>query len=363
MIPYYSRKFDAASVGVRLVNVLREKCRCIYYYELARIGSGSASAPYAIGSKGAARRSTEQAGEDLERRLAEEAELVPCPRCHWINEVLVSGYRRGRYRSWGKLAAGIGCVGTIIPLLIAMVLSNGPAADRGAVPYFLVGGPSISISLAALLFFGRNWLRSRIDPNKGFPHPPTKLPRGSPTPLIKNPTTGELEAVRPKRSQDPLADEWVDFQAGREESSADEWVDYQIGRSQLPPACTDCLSPSNPQSADRRTLFQAVVLVLPRCASCARRRKRAMWKNSVITLSLTMAVAIPVMSALKVDEIVFWVCVAGLGSVVPLIGIIVGDRLTTPVRVKLVDRSRGIVRLWFRNEDYRKLIQMYGGLS
>ena len=54
-----------------------------------------------------------------------------------------------------------------------------------------------------------------------------------------------------------------------------------------------------------------------------------MWKSFSITLGATMAVAIPVMKLLKVDEIAFWVCVAGLGSVFPLMGIMIGQNRTS----------------------------------
>ena len=50
MLLYYGRQYDAASVGARVIGVVCEKCGCEYFYELARVGEGAASAPYAIGS-------------------------------------------------------------------------------------------------------------------------------------------------------------------------------------------------------------------------------------------------------------------------------------------------------------------------
>jgi hypothetical protein len=361
MFIYYARQFNASFTGIRMVPVCCEQCRSDYFYELARVGTGSASAPYGIGSKGAAERAEKQAKEELQRRLVEESELVPCPRCHWINQEMIAGYRKARYRGWGKFAGGLAVIGTSISVLIGLVLSNGPAVDRDARNFFLVVGPVVSLGLAGLLLLARNWLRSLINPNRDFPEPPRKLPSGSPAALIKNPTTGELEPVRAKAENSVWDGELDDFPLDRAGSPVKAWVDFQVGRSTLPPACTSCLAPSNPQSADRRSLFPAVDLVLPRCASCARRRKQTMWKSFLITLVATMAVAIPVMKLLNVDEIVFWVCIAGLGSVFPLMGIMIGDRLTSPVQVKLLDKSRAIVRLRFRNEHYRKLIQMYDG--
>src|ERR1700733_2571092 len=100
MIFYFGRHYASTSIGGRIREVICDKCKYQYFYELTLMGAGSANAPYAIGSDAADKRATEQAERDLEKRLADEAELVPCPKCHWINDNLIQGYRRGRYRGW-----------------------------------------------------------------------------------------------------------------------------------------------------------------------------------------------------------------------------------------------------------------------
>lgn len=77
MLFYYSRRYDAAAVGTRVVEVVCERCGCEYFYQLARLGAGSASAPYAIGSASAERSARQEAQQDLDGRLTEQAELVP----------------------------------------------------------------------------------------------------------------------------------------------------------------------------------------------------------------------------------------------------------------------------------------------
>jgi hypothetical protein len=341
MVLYYSREYHSSSIGIRIVEVTCDKCSSEYYYELARIGSGKASAPFAIGTAGAAQQSTNQAEKDLDRRLADEAELVPCPKCSWINESLVAGYRKSKYRGWTKFALGLGFFGTIASLLMAWFLSNGPAADRDTLPYILIGGPAISIGLALLIFLGRGALRSRIKPNRSFPDMP-KLPRGCPVALVMNPATGQIEPAISRPDQVTLDDEWIDF---------------QIGRIGLPLSCCGCLGPPDAQSAFRQPLSQAVELVVPCCGSCLQARKWKSRKYGLITLALTALVAVPILIALKLDEVVFWMSLIGLCTVVPyLFGTTLADSTTIPVRVKFVDRSRGIIRLWFRNENYRKLI-------
>jgi hypothetical protein len=113
MFFYFARHFEAGAIGSRLVAVQCDKCGCEYSFELARVGSGSAQAPYGIGTKRAARTAEERAQRDLGKRLEHDAELVPCPKCAWINEELVSRYRRGRYRGWTKFAASIFLLGTV----------------------------------------------------------------------------------------------------------------------------------------------------------------------------------------------------------------------------------------------------------
>src|SRR5213079_1790864 len=99
MFLYYGKTFEAARAGECVVGVVCDKCGCQYYYELARIGTGASTASYGIGASRASQKSHDQSEIDLRRRLGMEAELVPCPRCNWINDELVQGYRLGRYRS------------------------------------------------------------------------------------------------------------------------------------------------------------------------------------------------------------------------------------------------------------------------
>jgi Zn finger protein HypA/HybF involved in hydrogenase expression len=66
-----------------------DKCGCKYAFQITRLGSGAAEAPFMIGQESAAARAEEGARKDLMDRLAVEAELVPCPECHWISDDLV----------------------------------------------------------------------------------------------------------------------------------------------------------------------------------------------------------------------------------------------------------------------------------
>ena len=168
MILYYARKFESTIPSTRLVAVRCEKCRCEYFYKLARVGAGSAQAPYGIGSKRAARAAEAAARQDLAKRLKQDTELVPCPKCDWINEDVVARYRLGRYRRWTMFAMWTAILGTILPLVVGWFLSIGPATDRGAAPYWLIGGPTVSVAVAVLILLCRIWLRKAASSRIGI---------------------------------------------------------------------------------------------------------------------------------------------------------------------------------------------------
>ena len=55
MLHYFEKEYVSAQAAIRRVGVQCDKCGCAYSYELARIGTGRAVAPYYIGKSAAAR--------------------------------------------------------------------------------------------------------------------------------------------------------------------------------------------------------------------------------------------------------------------------------------------------------------------
>ena len=337
MLLYYARKYTSATAGVRLVEVRCDRCGCVYFYELARVGSGSADAPYAIGGERAARKAEERAGRDLERRLAGEAELVPCPGCQWIDEDQVARYRRSRRRGWLKFAAIVGLGGPLASLIGAWFVWIGPAADREALPYFLLAGPAISLALAGSIVGLRHSLLRTIRPNRDHPFAP-KIPPGSPRPLIRNAATGRLE---PAGATD------------RPDGADGAWIEFQVGRSVLPGCCCGCLAPADPRFA---YVHPPTAVAFPLCDRCGRRWTLRMWLGALAGAATVAAVGLPVLFALELDEIIFWVAAGALMTLIPIIGALIVGHQTSPVRAKDVDRSRGVALLRFRNETYSKLV-------
>jgi hypothetical protein len=337
MLIYHGRNYHSASIGVRLVEVVCDKCGCVYFYRLARIGTGTATAHYGIGGDRAAQAAADQARQAMVRRLAEEAELVPCPQCQWINDALIAGSGQGRYLGMRTFGWGIVIVGIAVAVLGAFIVASEPAPAPGALNSFLIGVAVVTSVLAGPAFLLRHFLKKGFQPNRDHPLLP-QIPRGTPPPLVRDAATGALERAGP---------------VPQDNGEADEWIDFQIGRSALPPVCCACLSPAAPQSSYQHPLSPAVNLVVPICTCCARQRTLRQWLGALVALGLMTLVGLPVLLALKLDEAMFWFVAITLGLIAPIIGAMVSGRLALPVRVKVVDRTRSVARLWFRNEEYR----------
>ncbi len=339
---YYGKRFESARTGARIVGVECDKCGCVYFYELARVGTGAASAPYGIGASAAARSSQKQSERDLQTRLEHEAELVPCPKCNWINEELVEGYRLGRCRRVGTLALGVAVIGTTGSLIGAWFISIGPAVDRGAIPYFLFAGPAIFASLAVIMTLLRKWARSRIRPNRDFPLAP-HLPPGSPPALVMNEDNSELRIATPRHD---------------EYGTATQWYDFQIGRDRLPPSCCECLNCATMEYAYKQPVGPGLLLEIPRCADCARRstrqRRRLWWTCAAISFAAGSGVLL----AISLDSIVFWAMLGAHAIVSLAFASYIASWMTAPVKWRVADKSRGVLRLRFRNPQYHlSLIQ------
>ena len=329
---------ESSAVGSRLVRVQCDKCGCEYFYELARVGSGQAHAPYAIGTRIAARRAEERAQRDLAKRLENDAELVPCPKCAWINAELVSRYRRGRYRGWATFAACTACLGTSIALVCAWFLSIGPrrTARRRAV---LAGS-------------GSDDLDCRRSARAASPHL-AQEPNPAKSGLSAAPKTATRRAKciaggPNERSARPCSS------AGH--ARARDWpMDRLPGRQTGASFTLLCLSRSTGTPGRRADIqcSEAAVLLVPFCSRCAHEWKLRVWLVGLIAFGAVGRTCVRGAAALKLDPLAFWVSFVLVCGATPLLAAGVAYRLTTPVRVKSADASRALARLWFRSEPYR----------
>lgn len=340
MVLYWQKRMLAEHFGETTVRVECHHCGREYFYELRRVGAGSEVAPFFVGSGRASRKALDQSQRDLSRRMASEAELVPCPACNWINEDLVRGYRRGRFRIWTSIAFCIGFFGTAGSLIAAAIVYKGPAPDHKLLPYLIYGGPAVAISIAAACVLLQVGLRSLIRPNRNFPRPP-KVPPGTPPALRKDPQSGELT---PANRDDAVV------------QSPDGWQDFRIGRDEFPPVCCVCGRAAQDGSAYKCDVSKVSAVEIPRCGECAQRAKRKSRRIKFLIVVPALGVTAAVAFAAGLDAI--GITFATFFALIPLafIAEFFGPWATAPVSVSGRYLSRGIARLRFRNRAYAELL-------
>jgi hypothetical protein len=335
-VHYHAKVINSERVGGRLVRVACTRCGCEYFYKFTRIGVGSAQAPYGLGVDRATRSANQKAQKDLDRRLASEAELVPCPKCNWISDELVAGFRRGSYRNVGRSAALIAAAGGVIGVVLGVTFG---LTAPGALPYAMII-PAGLLAAGGGLFLLQKWLRSRIRPNQDHPLPP-KLPPGSPPALLKDPTNGRLI---PAKQEQPALD------------ASQDWCDFQIGRHSWPLLCCGCLQPTTLDRGHRMNVTKTLKLTIPRCADCAhsaqQRYRRLLWNAVTVGILATAAVVLP----FNLDWLEFGLVSVGLVLVSLVVSVVVARRMAAPAKIAGGDRSRGVVRLRFRNADYARAV-------
>jgi hypothetical protein len=331
---YFGKHIKRAQAGARYMRVVCARCQCEFFYHLTRIGIGHGEAPYYIGVGRATRQAEKQAKKDLERRLTREAELVPCPRCNWINEELIAGYRVTRYPFLRMLSRWTLLIGAIISAIFG--IGGAVFAPKDWVFFLIL--PAGFLLFAVPVFLLRVWLCSRIQPNRDFPQPP-QLPPGSPPALVKDPDTGLLRPALEKPV--PVLAEG-------------DWCDFQLGRHRLPTVCCDCLGPA---PAGRG--YNAITLIVPWCADCEAASNRAYWRIFFGVALTGWMLAAAVVLALNLQNEAFWIAsvVAIVFSL--LVAAFVAARRTAPVKIANGDRSRNVIRLRFRNADYTQLVALH----
>jgi hypothetical protein len=335
-VHYHAKVINAERVGGRLVRVACTRCGCEYFYKFTRIGVGKSEAPYGIGVDRATRKANEKAQRDLDRRLAAEAELVPCPKCNWINEELIAGFRRGSYYKLGYAARLIAVIGVVIGVVTEAILA---ILEPRLLVYFLVVPASVFLLSGGVLVL-QSWLRGRIRPNEHHPLPP-KVPPGSPPALVKDEGSGQLVLAKPPQ---PSVD------------ASQDWCDFQIGRHSWPLLCCGCLQPTTLDLGHRMNVTKTLRLTIPRCADCAhsaqQRYRRLLWNAVTVGVLATAAVVLP----FNLDWLEFGLVSGGLLIVSLVVSVVVARKMAAPAKIAGGDRSRGVVRLRFRNADYARAV-------
>ena len=342
MIPYFGKSFAGERFGQSLKAVTCGQCGTAYKYLLTRRGTGSGTAPYMLGQDAARGRADREAEAHLQRRLTSNAELVPCPKCRWVNEDLVRRFRWGRYERVGWAIFLLMVLGFVGFTASAAMLPNLFEYDS-KVPGIISLSLLLLVPLAPVIVLGgRRWLRGRIDPNRHHPRPPT-LPPLTPPALVDH-----------GRGLEP-----VPHDEESETAPPAGWAYYRSGAVDFPPMCCVCLG-------DAETAYDVPFKVsddggplpVPLCGPCAA-SLRSKWNLVAGATPLALAGAALLLTYLIPfpDELARWafvIIVGGLGGVMSMA--FVPTWLSRPYSDKSVDANRCVRRLRAAHPEYAALL-------
>lgn len=326
----FSRTFATSLAASLTKRVECEKCRCSYFYHLAR--------PYA--TKRARTTTRADARAELLARLKHESEPVPCPRCGWIQSYMVRDLLRASYgwMSWLGKAILVVTFTLLGSTLLGLSIAR-PDWVRPALPY-LGAATLIASAISSALFVRRQILTRRINPNRDHPQRPQPIP-GAPPALVPAGPPDESGAVLLVCAH-PVE---PDFE--------NDWLAWQLA-DRFVRACCVC------GGAHEREFATPVDsprnLRVPLCTRCHRLIALRWWGWALgsivagIALSGLVAKLVPALD--DVSRAILWV---GLGLSVSVGAVMTIPRLfVLPYRMKMLDPRRLVVRLKFVNSEYTR---------
>ena len=341
-MPIYAAKTFTANVSGRaLKSVKCEMCGMEYRYELVRTGFGKGTAPYFIGQTWAAERAHAAAEKNLAKRLNNDAEMVPCPKCFWVNQDLVNRYRKSQYGSISTFAIFF-IIATCVAAPLVRYLTVEGHSQRATEPntamfYVLAGG----FALSTLLLLLRYFLMHRIDPNATYPRQPT-LPMGTPPALVEriDPQTQTLCLMPVPYGDDP--------------NTQSNSIIFRIGQISLPDICCVCLEPATttysiPIKVDETSGFE-----VPVCHSC-RTSLRSKWWLTLFAI-LVASFGLSGLAAYYFPDIKLetrW-CIFFIGGFFTALisGGLIAFLTCRSMRLDTVDATRSLCKITARNPQY-----------
>jgi hypothetical protein len=340
MFAYFGKTFRATSTELQTRQVICDNCDCEYYFELARVGQGSGTAHYLIGMRKAAQASEDKAERAAKERMEIESELVPCPKCGWVNEDLIRGYRKSRYGFWDETAIVI-CLGiAVVVYFVGAGFEDEAPKDRWIADYLKFGSVILFVALVAGCLGIRHFLRKRIWPNRYFPEPGIP-PLGTPPALVVD--ENEPTQLRLATSNLDLIPAYFDF---------------QLGRTRLPRNCCVCLK--HPVAEETTLKLQKEVYFgIPLCNECNRDYNH-LFEKAVTPLFIKSGLIILSITALlwfTTEDIIATVTWSLITCFIVIItSSIIATKKTAPAKIIARDKSRGVARLQFREPKYTELL-------
>ncbi len=338
MFFYFGVTKTVTATRSKFVSVCCEKCACSYFYELTRNGVGSTVAHYGVDLSSLGSTAEQKAELNVKHQLAIDADLVPCPKCHWINDELIERYRNGRFEHWTIFARNlaVACIaGTLIWGLLVYMAQQG---FRDWFPY-VVSPAILGVFIAATIFAVRRWREYSIQPNRNYPEEPT-LPMGTPPALVLN-DAQELVTARPDSSYRYIS---IDQHS----------MAFQIGRHAIDSSvCCVCLGNAAPAASLKVNPILDVSCPIPLCTACSRKLWLKRW-GQIIGVSLLVSVVTSLLAFLAgVNEEGIVVVILILSAIS---GVLANLFFKFPIRATVADSSRGMLRLSFTNPNYRSHI-------
>ena len=140
-----------------------EQCKQQYVYQMVREAQGRASSLYFLDNEGAEGRAKINAQAELEKRLKNDFDLVPCIYCGWYQANMVAKFR-GQYRLWvywlGLAFLSLAAIcGAVVYLLYAIFESLSTTGTE----LLIAAGIFLFAGLGTLLV--RSFLALKFDPN------------------------------------------------------------------------------------------------------------------------------------------------------------------------------------------------------
>lgn len=333
MFIYVAKTFTATASGKQLVPITCAKCHTQYAYELARLGAGTGSAPYYIGQQSAQNRAQRAAEKALARRLEREAELVPCPKCNWIDEEQISRYRRMHY-GWVLVT---GCILAALAAVIGFTIATNLPTDQERI----IGSVVVALAVAgplALSLMLQGFLRARINPNLTYPRRPT-LPLGTPPALLP--------------SVDSQTGQTIYTPVPTEDDPAEEWAIFRPGELVLPEICCECLAPAETVFSTPFKINENSELAVPLCRKCFSTLRWRWWALFGKSMGAAGLIASLTFLIPGMDSVGQWFLAILLFCILWGIGLVtICQWRVRPYQLKTSDTLRNIYSIRFRNPEY-----------
>lgn len=331
--------------GSAIDEVTCEKCGTHFYYELTRVGTGKGSAVLFLGQRAAADRAAQAAQQDLYARLRTQADLVPCPKCNWVNRYMVDRYRDEMYKGAPLLIVVIVVVGFMATLIVPPLLHDALGESSPLHKLAASGIAGVTFLAPFIVLLVRHRLRLRVDPNATYPRRPV-LPPGSPPALVEqlDRQTGErILGPVPTRADEP--------------ATQVEWATFRPTQFELPDLCCVCLSPATTTYRPPLQVDAVSDLPVPMCDGCRARRRQVWWSTLAIVVLASVLVGSAAFAVPGTDRFGRWLImglITVLGSLMG--GVVIAGRVARPYRMKTIDANRGIVQFAAMNREYTAML-------